>query len=188
MEINHGSRLIIILLLTPFFIASIHALLSRVLGLLCSALSTHSVVLLAITLGHIPVFLLIWFFALTAFDESGSLITALVYSIVVYEAIAYTYFHLFNMSETARRIKILLEIYRSNGLKVSGLSASYSSEEMLENRLKRLLAMRQVRFTGGRYFLNSKILYFAAVVISAWGRILGLPSPLGVYKKRDKSR
>lgn len=184
MRINPELRLIIILVLTPFCIAFIHAMLSRVQRLFSRAVSRHVVVLTAIALGHIPVFLAAWFFSLSVMAESKNIITAIAYSIVVYECLAYSYFHVFNMSETARRIKILLEIYKSKGLKPSGLSVTYNSEEMLSNRLKRLVDMRQVRAADGRYFLNSKVLYHAAVLISLWGRLLGLPSPADIYRKK----
>ncbi len=183
MKTSPGLRLLIVLLLTPFFIALIHALLSRAMRPLRPAVSNHAVVLSAIAAGHIPVLLAVWFLALRTVGDTNGFATAIVYSIVVYEALAYSYFHLFNMSETARRIRILYNIKRSPLIKAGELSAAYGSEDMLTNRLERLVALRQVRLSKGRYFLNSRLLHFGAQVVSAWALVLGLPSPISVYKK-----
>jgi hypothetical protein len=63
-----------------------------------------------------------------------------VYGVVVYACVAYSYFHLFNMRETARRIRILSEIYLAGSLNTGQLLRLYDGTTVLGMRLDRLLA------------------------------------------------
>ncbi|GMR05077.1 MAG: hypothetical protein BMS9Abin23_1009 [Thermodesulfobacteriota bacterium] len=187
MKIDPLIKLLIVLASTPLLLAILHAISSRAIRRLRPSTSNHAVVLAAIGLGHL--FILPFFLYLSLWGGGGFKAGAagMAYSVVIYEALAYSYFHIFNMSETARRIRILHDIYSAGRLKVSGVSASYNAEEMLANRLERLVAMRQIRSSGQLYVLDSRLLYYAAKITSAWGAVLGLPGPESVYRKRRRN-
>ncbi len=74
----------------------------------------------------------------------------LAFSGIVYNGIAYAYFHVFNMSETARRIHILLHVLTHNGVNAESLSENYLPRSMASVRLDRLEKMGQFEF-GDKY-------------------------------------
>jgi len=80
------------------------------------------------------------------------------YGFIVYNGILYAYFHLFNMSETARRIRILLQIKSQGSLSSKDLENLYSAEDMVTARLKRLKQMNAVNYNSqeNTYTINNK--------------------------------
>ncbi len=95
----------------------------------------------------------------------------LVFAFLVFNGFAYAYFHLFNMSETARRIRMLLQIRRAGpvGLPTAELERQYSQKDMIEARLDRLVRMNQlVLGPDSRYRVGRSTLLLRA------GRIMGL--------------
>ncbi len=73
--------------------------------------------------------------------------------LLAFLALCYTYFHFANMSYGARRIRLLREIHAApRGLTKDELLARYNAREMLDNRLDRLVASRQLRVDAGRVF------------------------------------
>ena len=68
----------------------------------------------------------------------------LVYSLVVFNAAAYAYFHVFNMSETARRIRILQAICAQPGLRERDLALDYSPQDMVKGRVDRLIGLGEI--------------------------------------------
>jgi len=102
-------------------------------------------------------------------------VSMLVFSSIVYNGIAYAYFHVFNMSETARRIHILLHVLTHNDVNAENLSENYLPRSMASVRLDRLEKMGQiVRGTDGRFRIDRKLLLFAARVIRVCRQILRL--------------
>jgi hypothetical protein len=97
----------------------------------------------------------------------------LVYGAVVYACLAYSYFHVFNMSETARRIRILSELYISGSLSAEEISRAYSGEVLLGVRFDRLVATGQLEERGGRYVRAGRLLYVAALLTRGWRSVLG---------------
>jgi hypothetical protein len=94
------------------------------------------------------------------------------YGALVYGCLAYSYFHVFNMSETARRIRILSELYLAGPLTGREISRLYRGEGLLEARLDRLVATRLLGLRDGRYVRVSRLLYAAAWLIRGWRTIL----------------
>jgi hypothetical protein len=78
----------------------------------------------------------------------------------------YTYFHWFNMSETARRIRILVR-YVALGIGPDG-GEEYSSEVIFQNRLRRLTETGTIQKVGDRYSVNRGPLLYATRVILFW--------------------
>ena len=101
---------------------------------------------------------------LTVKDSSVYLFIA---NILIYFALGYCYFHFINLGETARRIRILNEIYYSDGgLTAEEILKRYNSEIIIDARLNRLLANNQLRFLNNRYFIrNSLMLYITKVIV-----------------------
>ncbi|HBG48811.1 MAG TPA: hypothetical protein DDW90_04785 [Cyanobacteria bacterium UBA9971] len=102
--------------------------------------------------------------------------SAFAYAFLVYNSLGYAYFHFFNMSETARRIKILLEIKKNKTLKIENLTQDYKSDFMVKTRLQRLLELNQIKKINEKYFIKGKILLFAAIIIRFLKKILNLYS------------
>jgi len=124
--------------------------------------------------GHAPMAALVWLlvFRHATLTPSG-LNVWLVYCLVVYNCIGYCYFHLFNMSETARRIRILRDILAAGSLHREEILAIYGANEVVEVRLSRLEATGQLRLQAGRYVIKGRLLYWAARLVAAWRGILG---------------
>lgn len=95
------------------------------------------------------------------------------YGCVVYSCLAYSYFHVFNMSETARRIRILSEIYLAGPLTAGEISRLYSGSALVETRIGRLVATHQLEMRGDRYVHAGRFLYIAACVTRGWRSVLG---------------
>jgi len=176
---------LILLAATPILLAVMLAVVTRIFTISRRGLSSQVVVIICAMLGNVPMGAAAWFFYFGRVSSAEEFVTGIIYFLLTYNALAYSFFHIFNMSDTARRIKILNEINAAGGkLKISGLSASYSSGEMLTNRIKRLLDSRQIVRQGDRYVLNSPLLYYAAKAVNLWGRVLGLASMKSLYMKK----
>jgi hypothetical protein len=94
-------------------------------------------------------------------------ILMLLYSFMVYNALGYAYFHFFNMSETARRIKILIHIASQGQVTLSELEKKYTPTHMVSNRLARLVQMGQIKKNVDIYLLKSAQLLLIAKCIKA---------------------
>ncbi|MBF0481349.1 MAG: hypothetical protein HQK81_08540 [Desulfovibrionaceae bacterium] len=70
-------------------------------------------------------------------------------------ALGYCYFHFVNLSETARRIRILRELCASpRGLTREELLAGYNARDMVEKRFDRLLRNGQIALVDGKYVVR----------------------------------
>lgn len=174
-------KLLILLVATPVFFFALLAVVMRLLALSVRAISSQVVVLACALLGNLPFGALVWFVYLRKVSTTEELIAGIIYTLLIYNALAYSCFHVFNMSDTARRIKILNEIHGLGKVKISELKSSYSAAGMLANRIDRLLDSRQISRSGNGYVLNSHLLYDMARVLNLWGRILGLSSMKSLY-------
>jgi hypothetical protein len=130
-------------------------------------LSNQAVVLLAILLFNFPVLG-------TALSIAGVNPIALAYVFIAVNCFGYFYFHLFNMTETARRVKILSGIHTSRVKRISDLAAFYSTEKALEVRLERLEKLSQIkRLESGNYVLHHRLLYYVSLLIVSVRNLLG---------------
>lgn len=181
--------LLILLACSPLLVLVLQMVATRVAALIRPGMSAQVVALGCAVVGNIPMAVVVWVVSLRHLAATPSeLVWVGIYSLVVYNALAYSYFHVFNMGETSRRIRVLSEIYTSRQLKVSEIASVYSANDMLNLRLERLLSMNQIKRSGDRYLLGNRLLYHAARVVEAWGRLLGFPSLLVIRSKaKDKS-
>ena len=93
------------------------------------------------------------------------------YILLVFNLGAYIYFHIFNLSETGRRIKLLSTIKNNVKLNLIKLNKLYSVENMIQNRINRLLSMNEIRLTRGKIYLNKSRLIVIAKFIKKLGII-----------------
>src|SRR3989338_2855002 len=93
------------------------------------------------------------------------------YLFLIYSLAAYIYFHIFNMSRSARRIQILCKIGRQ-GMAKEELIRSIDGEDMVLSRINRLTAWNQLEARDGRYIIKGRIFLFPAKIVFALRRIL----------------
>lgn len=157
----------------PAAILVVHMALGRALR----ERSRQKVAALSAALAAAPVAALLELNARRAGATLGQRPLDAAYAAVVYGAVAYAYFHLFNLGETARRIRILREIHAAGTLRDDALAGAYGSDELVTVRLGRLVETGQVEVRGGRYVLVGAVLYAAARVVQAWRTMLGFGRP-----------
>jgi hypothetical protein len=170
------ALMLLILVLSPLAVLLLHAVLARVRR----AAPPQKTAFHAALAGAVPVFALLWGAVFRSCPPGSGCATAAVYCLVVYGALAYTYFHFFNMSETARRIRILCVIETAGSVSPGELTALYKTTDVVTIRLGRLVALHQLHEEGGYYSVRGRTLYWAGRAILLWRRILGLePEPGG---------
>ena len=102
-------------------------------------------------------------------DPTGLIIIKpgpLIFALGSYLFFGYVYFHFFNMSETARRVRILLEGSRAPTIRASELNRSYTGRGMITVRLKRLVSLGEIREERGKYHPGRGILILPAYIIA----------------------
>lgn len=82
-----------------------------------------------------------------------------------YFCLAYAYFHAFNLSETGRRIRILLEIEKSGALSEGEILARYNAKEVLRRRLDRLERAGQIDIRDGRVYPQRKAMVRMGAIV-----------------------
>jgi len=167
------SLFIAALALTPLWTAIVHALLMRA-GL--KRMQSRQMTALISSAVLAPVLAVVLWHLYLGGLEAPERLTASLYAILVFCLMSYTYFHFFNMSETARRIKMVIEISKSDGLPCAALRGRYNARLMVDNRIERLKAAGQICEKDGRFRLNARLIYYAALIVEWWGDLLGLPA------------
>jgi len=157
---------VLILLLSPVILMIVHVFIVRTLNLLKIKFSLQLSLILTELFLNIPIVGAIWLI--------NGTFSSLIYGFIVYNCIGYSYFHFFNMSETARRIKILIEIYKNKHLSIKSLENQYKSDSMISIRLERLIGLGQIEEKDNKYILKGKILLIFVKLMYFGRRILGL--------------
>lgn len=165
--------LLITIAVSIFLPFVIHILLVRFFGLFSAPSSRQKgpIFSFGIGLGVLLAALMFW---LASNGSSGltSNLGPVIYSLGIYLLFSYAYFHFFNMSETARRIRILLESSRSPVLIKSDLDRTYTGEGMVKIRLERLVALGELKREGDRYYPGRGLLIIPALVICGFHKFL----------------
>ena len=162
--------LFFILCISPLFTLLLHMVLAR---LLHRRFANQVIAGLAILLGFIPVMGIMGGVLYLKNQTFNASVFVFLYTFIVYLCIGYSYFHIFNMSETARRIRILYETYSSKKLSRDELKIKYGREDMVKVRLERLVDTGQLRYMHDRYYLRGYVLYRVSRMINVWRSILG---------------
>ncbi|MEW6599719.1 MAG: hypothetical protein AB1499_01995 [Nitrospirota bacterium] len=88
--------------------------------------------------------------------EALSMIAA---NVIIYGALGYCYFHFINLGITARRIRILRELYMSGrGLTLDELLKRYNAGDMISKRLDRLLGSGQIVCVNDKYHIGKPVM------------------------------
>ncbi len=172
--------------LVPFFI---HLLLSRLSRLFKEPAHRQKIVLVSSLIGLVPVavMFLIWVILFRSRLEGGALGPG-IYLFGIYSLFAYSYFHIFNMSETARRVRILMDGTAGRDFDPENIGAQYTGEHMVSIRLRRLVSLRELNKNGNRYLPGRGLLLLPARIIPFLHRVLfpekSPASDLSVNRKR----
>ena len=108
-----------------------------------------------------------------AYSALTERIAAVVYVVLFFNAVAYAYFHVFNLSETGRRIRILLILRDRKHVSADMIERDYSPEAMVQSRLVRLMQMGELdRLPNGNYVIGRGSLLAVARVLSVVARAM----------------
>lgn len=163
------SPLLFILSLSPLLVYLIHALLIR----LARGKPYQLTVIFSILIGNVPIVIICLIYILKAQMTLTETIATVSYCLIVYNALAYVYFHIFNMSETARRVHILIALKRAGRMEKQNILEQYTSKDIVDIRLSRLLSLKQLKIEGSTYKINRSFLLIAAKIYSVWAWLLG---------------
>ena len=87
--------------------------------------------------------------------------------VIIYAAFGYCYFHFVNLGETARRFRLMWELYESPaGLSREELLRRYNAAGIMEVRIGRLVKNGQIRFEQGRYYLNPSMMMISSRIMT----------------------
>jgi len=81
--------------------------------------------------------------------------------------LGYSYFHFFNMSETARRIRILVEYVA----KIPPAQNTYDAEKIYGNRMARLREHGMLVESNGKLFVKHGPMLWASYIIMGWRKL-----------------
>ena len=174
---NSSFIFFILLFCSPILVFGLQMLFSRIFAIYRPNTSNHIIFTICVLVGYIPMGISIWEVFLKYLATPIELVTAGIHALIIYNALSYSYFHIFNMSETARRIRILNEIDKAKQLKASDVAFIYNADDMLKVRLERLMAMHQIKKIGDRYLLDQNLLYIVAKIVADCRNLLGFSLP-----------
>ena len=87
--------------------------------------------------------------------------------------LGYGYFHFLNLGETARRVRLLRELLEAGGtLTEDELLRRYSADELIHQRLGRLLRSGQVVLDNGRYHIGDPTILRISQALQCLQRLL----------------
>ena len=161
----------LLLLGSVVILLGIHTVTSRILIYTNTSLSPQVVAFLSILICYFIVGFSAWFVYLKQLTK-WELWCAILYAFLVYSGFAYSYFHFFNMSETARRIKVLCILFFATSLGIGELKTHFVPGDQISNRLERLIALGQVKKFRDRFTIRSRFLWAIAVTLLGLKRIL----------------
>lgn len=99
-------------------------------------------------------------------------------NLIIYLSFSYCYFQFINMGETARRIRLLRELYEQpKGQTKEQILAKYNARDIIDIRIKRLLNNKQVIPRGTKYYLRgTSVLFISKLILIMKWIILGAGS------------
>jgi hypothetical protein len=165
---------LVLLALTPCFVLLLHGILVRIIRRMGSSLSPLEVAAIAVMGGYPVMAFILWQYHFK-FLTLGELLWPVLFAVIVYSCLAFCYFILFTMTETARRIHILQRIREEGPMAVQELASEYNASDMLNVRLERMVALKQLKRDNGKFFIRNTLLYWAGRVLEVWAKLLGFP-------------
>lgn len=156
-----------IFVLPPFVVLFFQALFNRIL----KGKSAQLVTMISMVAGYPVFFWLVSLVPVPVERDPGFYL----FMFLLYSFSAYTYFHLFNMSETSRRVRMIAAISTNQLKDLTKLENIYDDVTMIQVRLDRLVALGQLKVENGRYFSAGRLFLFTAKVL--YGLSLALHRP-----------
>jgi hypothetical protein len=94
-------------------------------------------------------------------------------NIIIYGSLGYCYFHFINLGITARRIRVLRELYAAGGgLSLNELLKRYNAGDMISKRLDRLLGSGQIVCRDDKYHIGKPVMLLMSKTIVAMKLII----------------
>lgn len=163
---DKSYKILILLISSPFALMLLHISFVRADKLLRTGLSTQASLVLCAGIMNVP-------FLWSIYTLEGSAVS-LLYSFIVLNSLSYSYFHFFNMSETARRIRLLTELKQRKSISSESIFDGYKGDAMISKRLDRLVSLGQIRLDNGKYHLSGRTLWVGAVLVRIWRFLLNI--------------
>ena len=178
--IDQKLSILLVVLSSPLIILTTHILFSRIALAIKSVRPPQFICVISVLFGNAPFFLLLWLlsfkgYGINADGPAVNFLSSSLYALIVYNLMGYAYFHVYNMSETARRVRILYDIYSKGSLTKADIEKIYNKGDMVAVRIERLLALGQIKKENDAYLLDGRFLYYAALLLAFWSRLIGLP-------------
>ncbi len=163
-------QLIIFLVLSPIMLLLFHILAQRLVLFFKINIQNQKLIIYCIFLFN----LIMFFLSLIILRNDIRNWLDHFYILLTYNCFAYFYFHFFNMSETARRIKLLIGIKTLKIHTVKDIGKYYNYKKSLNIRMIRLEQLGQIqKIDNNRYILKSRLFYGIAYLIIIFRYILG---------------
>ncbi|ODS30482.1 MAG: hypothetical protein SCARUB_04411 [Candidatus Scalindua rubra] len=122
--------------------------------------------LLGFAAGVLGVLLIEAFYFLDFQISLADSLSILVVNLVIYSSLGYCYYNFINLGVTARRIRILREIYYSKkGLSLEEIIERYNAKDIVEMRINRLVNSGQVVYKEEKYYIGKPIVLIIAKII-----------------------
>ena len=168
---NGFATYLFLLALSPILVLAIHAAILRILGHARND-SPQLTVGFSILIGYGIFAFLAWVFYLHSLSTVNEFAQSAFYGFIVYTCLSYSYFHFFNISETARRFQILVALSSNRKVYRRYLAAKYNVTDMVKTRLERLVQFGQLTYKDGRYYLKRRVLCSIAQILMMWAVLL----------------
>ena len=169
-----NSNLLFLVLLTfsPVIIFLIHMVVGRVHLIFKANSSPLSGVIWSVGIGFLAIGFIVWQLYLSSVQGCLKILWMCIYGTIVFSGFAISYFILFAMTEAARRIKIMRDLYQHGEIMLDDLENLYGAKGMLSARLERMIALGQLKQSGIRYQASGKLFYLIGKVIMFWSWLL----------------
>lgn len=133
-----------------------------------SGLSLLKSILLGFIVGGFSLFAFELCIFITMSTSIKDFLCFLLINFAIYAALGYCYFHFINLGETARRIRILSELYDyKEGLSMDAILERYNARNIVEMRINRLLKNNQILCKNGKYYIDKSIMLSIAKILTA---------------------
>lgn len=162
------ARLLAGLAASPLLLLATQSLLGRAVR----EASAQVTALWSIALAAVPTAALVAWSATRGPVPEGHAVSSVTYCVLVYACTGSTYFHLVNMSETARRIHLLALLHERGPLRPAEVASAYSEDGILDLRLQRLVRLGALSQDGDRVRARRGPLLWAALAVAGWRRVL----------------
>ena len=171
-EQSISRALLILTNLSIVFLIGFHIVACRVVSKREGFKSPQMFLIKSALYMNMPLLLGIIFIASIELRSIDDVILMALFGVLIFNSLSYVYFHVFNMSETARRIRILIHLHENGPSNLRDFKHDYNPEIMVNLRLERLLEMNEITLDdSGTYRLNGKIFLFVANLFSILRKI-----------------